>query len=86
LFLASGGYALADFNASTTAIHSFSDSDTADGWTEGAGNEYAWTDNLILRAEYRHAEFGEAGLSLDGSSQDISSGQDMVQVGASWKF
>lgn len=33
-------------------------SSTLSGWTLGAGFEYAATDNLILRAEYRYSDFG----------------------------
>lgn len=34
-------------------------SDTMVGWTLGAGMDYAATDNLILRAEYRYSDFGD---------------------------
>ncbi|MGX9117301.1 outer membrane protein [Mesorhizobium sp. BHbsci] len=34
-------------------------SDTETGWTAGAGAEYAFTDNLTARVEYRYADFGD---------------------------
>lgn len=34
------------------------ESETYVGWTAGAGLEYAFTDNMIGRAEYRYHDFG----------------------------
>lgn len=48
--------------------HAFADavfSDTLTGWTIGGGVEFAATNNLILRAEYRYSDFG------DGSAQEF---------------
>lgn len=36
----------------------FSQKETMVGWNVGAGVEYAATDNLILRAEYRYTDYG----------------------------
>lgn len=36
----------------------FRETKTLTGWNVGAGVEYAATDNLILRAEYRYSDFG----------------------------
>lgn len=34
--------------------------DTKAGWTVGAGLEYAFSDRLMLRAEYRYSDFDNA--------------------------
>lgn len=40
-------------------IYSASRSKSFTGWTAGAGVEYAATDNLLLRLEYRYTDFGK---------------------------
>jgi outer membrane immunogenic protein len=44
------------FNVPTTATATFSDTFT--GWTAGGGLEYAVTDKIMLRGEYRYTDFG----------------------------
>jgi len=39
--------------------YNFRNSDTFTGWTLGAGAEYAATDNVLLRLEYRYADYGD---------------------------
>lgn len=62
------------------------DDDTNVGWTLGAGLEYAFTDNLIGRAEYRYTDFGDFDFNIDGigSTTDLTSND--VRFGLAWKF
>lgn len=62
---------------------------TSTGWTIGAGVEYAFTDNLILRGEYRYNDFGKENVSLlvtPGIEQTFSLVSHDVMVGLSYKF
>ncbi|MFC3205837.1 outer membrane protein [Aquamicrobium soli] len=52
------------------------------GWTVGAGLEYAFTDNLIGRAEYRYHDFGEKSWG----GEDIKAKLHTGTVGVSYKF
>lgn len=49
------------------------DSNTHVGWTIGAGAEYAFTDRITLRGEYRYSDFGSekfpAGVALAGTTK-----------------
>ena len=85
-----GGVAFADVDheAFTTGVSAGGGSDTFVGWTIGAGAEYAFTDNLIGRAEYRYTDFGSEDYadtdnfpvhSLDLKTNDI-------RLGISYKF
>ncbi|WP_269930228.1 outer membrane protein [Aminobacter sp. HY435] len=53
--LSFGGY---EFELLGDNVLMFSEKETMVGWNIGAGIEYAATDNLILRAEYRYSDFG----------------------------
>ena len=63
----------------TTATHG--------GWTVGFGAEYALWQNLSLKLEYLHADFGHHDFAIDGG-QTVSSRQreDMVRAGLNWRF
>lgn len=59
-------------------------SDTYTGWTIGAGTEYAFTDNLIGRVEYRYTDFGEESFQDGVVNQDLSTNE--VRFGIAYKF
>lgn len=62
--------------------------DTLTGWTIGAGLDYAFTDNLQFRAEYRYTDFGDGDFTLDGTgrtgSGDLKTND--VRFGIAYKF
>ncbi len=62
-----------------------SNSDTNWGWTLGGGVEYAFTDDLSARIEYRYTDLGniEAGSSDDGKADTAF---HAVRAGLSWHF
>ena len=63
-----------------------SDDDTGVGWTLGVGLEYAFTDNIIGRAEYRYTDFGDFDFSLvdGGGTTDLTTND--VRLGIAYKF
>lgn len=52
------------------------------GWTIGAGLDYAFTDNVFGRVEYRYNDFGHG--TLDGARTDFN--QSVVNFGLGVKF
>ena len=66
----------------------FDYSETLTGWTVGGGVEYAFTDNLIGRVEYRYTDFGDAQSTiplLPGNAKvDLDS--HTVRLGIAYKF
>jgi outer membrane immunogenic protein len=72
-----------------------SDSQTRTGWVAGAGIEYAVWDNLSVKIEYLHADFG-TGRYVDPPvtgpgggtvvTRNVSLSDDIVRVGLNWRF
>ncbi len=58
------------------------DSATFSGWTVGAGLDYAFTDNVFGRVEYRYNDYGSKDLL--GVNSDFN--QNVVTVGVGYKF
>ena len=58
------------------------------GWNIGAGIEYAATDNLILRAEYRYTDFGSKTFhGLWGEDEGkIKLRTNDIRLGVAYKF
>lgn len=85
-----GGVAFAGYDHSLTwlSLRTQPFGETYVGWTAGAGVEYALTDNITARAEYRYADYGDRtypftapfyGHTVDLSTQD-------VRFGVAYKF
>lgn len=83
-----GGVAFGDIKDSlATKDSSFTSSKTRAGWTVGGGVDYAATNNVILRLEYRHTDFGKQSFDLGNStnySRKLSTND--IRVGVAYKF
>lgn len=66
---------------------SYSDKQTLTGWTIGAGLDYAATDNIILRFEYRYTDYGRKDFDFggtDGVPYELKTND--IRVGIAYKF
>lgn len=61
-------------------------SDTMTGWTVGAGVDYAVTDNVVVRLEYRYSDFGDKTYESDFADYKVDYKTNDVQVGVAYKF
>lgn len=71
-----------------TTFESFSSTEV--GWTVGVGAEYAFTDNLTARLEYRYTDFGDvsnlSAVAFPGFTYDHDPQFHAVRAGVSYKF
>ena len=62
---------------------------TKTGWTIGGGADYALTDNVIMRLEYRYTDFGKRdhdfGEGVEGSFNGKTTTND-IRLGVAYKF
>ncbi|MEN5247418.1 outer membrane protein [Brucella pseudintermedia] len=65
---------------------SYSDSQTLTGWTAGAGIDYAATDNITLRLEYRYTDFGNKDFDFGDVSTRGSYKTNDIRLGIAYKF
>lgn len=54
------------------------------GWTAGGGIEHAFTDNILVRGEYRYSDFGSK--DFGSAIGDFKANQHKLVFGASYKF
>lgn len=59
-------------------------SKTRVGFTVGAGVDYALTNNLILRAEYRYSDYGKKNIFGNNSESKLTTNN--VRLGIAYKF
>lgn len=84
-----GGFAYGKIAGSYTWPDNYTASGdkTDTGWTLGGGLEYAFTDNLIGRLEYRYTDFGTVDISnAAGDHVYFDTAAHDVRVGLSYKF
>lgn len=68
-----------------------SQSKTLTGWTVGGGVDYAATDNVILRLEYRYTDYGHKNFSADNDGFGFDSVRNKfktndIRLGVAYKF
>ncbi|MGG7519081.1 outer membrane protein [Allorhizobium undicola] len=78
LIYAAGGWTATRAGFSGTV----DDKATLNGWTVGAGVDYAVTDKVFLRGEYRYNDYGSKNIS--GIDTDLN--QHVINVGVGMKF
>lgn len=65
----------------------YSDKETLTGWTIGAGVDYAATDNVILRLEYRYTDYGRKEFDFGGTEGvPYKLKTNEVRLGIAYKF
>lgn len=88
LLYAKGGYTNASYNV--LASDGVTDTETdvdLDGWRAGAGIEFALSENLYIKGEYRYSNYGRgevegaSGLESDRFDVDVDRHQGVVGVG-----
>jgi len=70
------------------------DSKSRAGWAAGAGIEYAVWENLSLKLEYLHADFGTTEYinpavrigNSNFTTRDVRLTDDIVRAGLNWRF
>jgi len=78
-----GGVAFGDIDVSSNSGTPFGGTHT--GWTLGVGLDYAMTDNLLLRAEYRYTDFGSESYG-DPFDSEVKLTTSEVRLGIAYKF
>ncbi|TPW30796.1 porin family protein [Martelella alba] len=86
LIYATGGWAFANNMVSTSLTVNDTTSGSKhssfdNGWTFGAGLDYAFTNKLFARAEYRYTNFGEGTPYFGVRSKDFVSNRVMFGIG-----
>ena len=84
LIYAAGGWAASRAEASVVGVGS--DEQTFNGFTVGAGVDYAITQNIFARIDYRYNDFGKKDFNFGGTSVNGELKQNTVKVGLGVKF
>ncbi len=95
LLYGTGGAAFAGIKAGVcNPINGFcgTESQARAGWVAGAGIEYAMWENISLKLEYLHADFGSAlyiatpASGFTNAGRDVKLTDDIVRAGVNWRF
>jgi len=86
-----GGVAFADVDVNVTIVGEtpVNVGSTYVGWTIGGGADFALTDNLILRGEYRYTDFGDEDygpIPPDNNPYSVDLKTHDVRLGIAYKF
>ncbi len=84
LIYTAGGYTATDSQVDAGSSHK--SSKLVHGWTIGAGVDYAFSDNVFGRVEYRYNDFARGSYSIAGDSFRGDLNNHVVNVGLGVKF
>lgn len=84
-FLIYGTAGLAFANV-TNAGEEFGDDKMKTGYAVGGGLEYAFTPNLIARAEYIYSDYGNVSLNRGNDVTEVTSDMHLARIGLSYRF
>jgi outer membrane immunogenic protein len=94
LFYGTGGVAFTQASDTICSAICVSDSEERTGWVAGAGIEYAAWDNISLKLEYLHADFGSKNYinppvftgigTIETRSVHLT--DDIFRAGLNWQF
>ena len=79
LFFAAAGWTASNLTLESTGIKI---SDTMNGWTVGAGVDYAFTNKLFGRLEYRYNDYGDTTINAG----TFETKQHVINAGVGIKF
>jgi outer membrane immunogenic protein len=85
LFFVAGGLALSEFHVREVGAP-VDIGKTYTGFSIGGGIEYAATENLLLRVEYLHDEFGRESYTVGADSYSADLDTDTVRAALIYKF
>ncbi len=86
LVYASAGWAAAHVDADLVGLVNASTSEVYHGYTVGAGVDYAVTDRIFGRLDYRYSDFGSKDLNFGGTVVESDLSQHSVRLGLGVKF
>jgi outer membrane immunogenic protein len=86
-----GGYSNASYNVLTSDGRTNTDTDIdLDGWRVGGGVEYALSNNLFLKGEYRYTNYGEGEVEGPNGGEsdrfDIDMDRHQIMAGLGYRF
>jgi len=75
-------------NAIGSSVIDSAQNKTLTGWTAGAGIDYAATDNVILRLEYRYTDYGKGNYSFYLPNTEFKNEfkTNELRLGVAYKF
>lgn len=80
MFFGTGGVAFGDLEIKN-GLTGVSQREMLTGWTAGGGAEWVWNNNLTLRGEIAHMDFGSAKFdSALQSNQDVGATLDLFKI------
>ncbi|MDR7142497.1 outer membrane protein [Rhizobium sp. BE258] len=83
LLYGTAGWAIARAEGHPTGASDVSD--TLNGWTIGAGIDYAFTQNIFARGEYRYTDYGSGNFG-GAAGGDFDLNQNTIMIGVGVKF
>lgn len=81
-----GGVAFAGIETSQAAGASFAQARTSTGWTLGAGIDYAFSNNVVVGAQYRYYDFGKEHFDAPDAFSDRDQDVKLQTLGVNFSY